>query len=112
MAMMFKTKGYRVGLAVVSSLIVAAVSPSHAQQKTDEKQLVGTPQVIKDLHWGEVLFYFYQDDYLQALTRLGAAQDFNRLTQHPVEAELLKGGLFLSLGQHEESGRIFKSQGT
>ncbi len=71
--------------------------------------MVGTPQVVRDLHWGDVLFYFYQGDYLQALTRLGAAQDFNRVSHHGVEAELLKGGLYLSLGQHEEAGRIFKA---
>ena len=64
---------------------------------------------MQDLHWGDVLFYFYQGDYLQSLTRLGAAQDFDRLTHHPVEAELLKGGLYLSLGEHEEAGRIFRA---
>jgi hypothetical protein len=106
---MFKSNAYRIKLAIASLLVVTMFSPGYAQQKAQEKQLVGTPQLVKDLHWGEVLFYFYQDDYLQALTRLGAAQDFDRLTHHPVEAELLKGGLFLSLGQHEESGRIFKS---
>lgn len=73
------------------------------------RPLVGTPQVVRDLHWGDVLFYFYQDDYLQALTRLGASQDFKRISNHGVEAELLKGGLYLSLGQHEEAGRIFKA---
>jgi hypothetical protein len=73
------------------------------------RPLIGTPQVVRDLHWGDVLFYFYQGDYLQALTRLGAAQDFNRVANHNVEAELLKGGLYLSLGQHEEAGRIFKA---
>ena len=70
---------------------------------------MGTPHIVKDLHWGDVLFHFYQGDYLQSLTRLGAAQDFNRIANHAVEAELLKGGLYLSLGQHEEAGRIFKA---
>lgn len=70
---------------------------------------MGSPQVVKDLHWGDVLFYFYQGDYLQSLTRLGASQEFNRVGSHAVEAELLKGGLYLSLGQHAEAGRIFKS---
>ena len=84
-------------------------APLLASEATPEKTLVGTPQVVKDLHWGDVLFYFYQDDYLQSLTRLGAAQDFNRVGNHALEAELLKGGLYLSLGQHEEAGRIFKS---
>jgi hypothetical protein len=110
MTRMFKSKPYRLGLAVLGALIVASSSaPSIAEEAADANTLVGTPQVVKDLHWGEVLFYFYQDEYLQALTRLGAAQDFNRVTHHPVEAELLKGGLYLSLGQHEEAGRIFKT---
>jgi hypothetical protein len=73
------------------------------------RPLVGTPQVVRDPHWGDVLFYFYQDDWLQALTRLGASEDFNRIPNHGTEAELLKGGLYLSLGQHEEAGRIFKA---
>jgi hypothetical protein len=90
------------GLLGCSGIAFAADVPT-------QTGLVGTPQVVKDLHWGEVLFYFYQGDYLQALTRLGAAQDFNRVANHPVEAELLKGGLYLSLGQHEEAGRIFKA---
>lgn len=101
-----------VRLALTISAVLAlpwVVAPSGASEQPQTKGLVGTPQPVKDLHWGEVLFYFYQDDFLQALTRLGAAQDFNRVTHHPVEAELLKGGLYLSLGQHEEAGRIFKT---
>ena len=74
-----------------------------------EKPLVGTPQPVKDLHWGEVLFYFYQDENLEALTHLGAAQQTNRLSHHETEAQLLKGGLYLSLGEHEEAGKIFKA---
>lgn len=80
-----------------------------AERSTASTPLIGTPQVVKDLHWGDVLFYFYQGEYLPALTRLGAAQEFDRLDHHQVEAELLKGGLYLSLGQHEEAGRIFKA---
>jgi hypothetical protein len=109
------SKQIRVALAIAAALAASWGTTSFAEEAAppapvaQEQTLVGTPQVVKDLHWGEVLFYFYQDDYLQALTRLGAAQEFNRLTHHPVEAELLKGGLYLSLGQHEEAGRIFKA---
>lgn len=80
-----------------------------AREKVAPPTVIGTPQPVRDLHWGEALFYFYQDDYLSALTRLDAAQQLNRVTRHPLEAELLKGGLYLSLGQHEEAGRIFKA---
>ncbi|HEY5754480.1 MAG TPA: tetratricopeptide repeat protein [Steroidobacter sp.] len=97
-------------LVVAVALALGVTSAIAKEKKPPEpRPLVGTPQVVRDLHWGDVLFYFYQDDYLQALTRLGAAQDFNRVSHHGVEAELLKGGLYLSLGQHEEAGRIFKA---
>ncbi len=89
--------------------LTAMPNASYAKEARVEKPLVGTPQVVKDLHWGDVLFYFYQGEYLPALTRLGASQDFDRLTHHTLEAELLKGGLYLSLGQHEQAGRIFKA---
>ncbi|MGH8175156.1 MAG: hypothetical protein ACREV5_02700 [Steroidobacter sp.] len=100
----------RVAAAAVSACVgLLSIAPASASEKQEDKALIGAPQVVKDLHWGDVLFYFYQGDYLQSLTRLGAAQEFNRLSQHTVEAELLKGGLYLSLGQHEEAGRIFKA---
>ena len=65
------------------------------------------PHEIKDLHYGDVLFYFYQDDYFAAITRLLAAQQLQRIPNTEGEAELLLGGLYLSLGEHVEAGRIF-----
>src|SRR5690349_14501530 len=83
-------------LVAVASALAFAAGPAGARGKPkEEPPLIGTPQVVQDMHWGDVLFYFYQGDYMQALTRLGASQDFNRLTHHTVEAELLKGGLYL-----------------
>ncbi len=67
------------------------------------------PQVVRDLYYGDVLFHFYQDDFFGSLTRLSAAQSLGKLNQQQAEAELLKGGLYLSLGQHVEAGRIFRS---
>jgi tetratricopeptide (TPR) repeat protein len=66
------------------------------------------PVKIADLSYGEILFYFYQDDYFAALTRLLAAQDLKRVPHHEADAELLKGGLYLSLGNHNEAGAIFE----
>ena len=64
---------------------------------------------VRDLHYGDVLFHFYQGDHLGALVRLQAARHFDRLEHHTTEARLLEGGLYLSLGQHEEAGRIFEA---
>ena len=67
------------------------------------------PQDVKDLHYGDVLFYFYQDDYFDSITRLLAARQLDRLPHTQGEAELLLGGLYLSLGEHEEAGKIFEA---
>jgi hypothetical protein len=67
------------------------------------------PQDVKDLHYGDVLFYFYQDDYFDSITRLLAARQLNRIPHTQGEAELLLGGLYLSLGEHVEAGRIFEA---
>jgi len=34
---------------------------------------------VKDLHYGDVLFYFYQDDFFDSITRLLAARQLERL---------------------------------
>ncbi|MEQ1581243.1 MAG: tetratricopeptide repeat protein [Steroidobacteraceae bacterium] len=82
---------------------------AHARDEAAPKGAFTAPQVVRDLFYGDVLFHFYQDDYFGSLTRLGASQVLGRLTQQHDEAELLQGALYLSLGQHAEAGRIFRS---
>ena len=82
---------------------------AHADGEDVPKGAFMAPQVVRDLYYGDVLFHFYQDDYFGSLTRLGASQVLGRLTQQRDEAELLQGALYLSLGQHAEAGRIFRS---
>ena len=71
--------------------------------RADERHAVADP------HFGEVLFYFFQEDYFSALTRLMAAQHLARVPHHAEEAELLRGGMLLSYGLHQEAGRIFQA---
>jgi len=66
------------------------------------------PTLIKDAHFGEVLFYFYQEDYFPAIVRLLAAQKQTQLENHIDESELLLGGLFLSYGHHLRAAEIFE----
>lgn len=68
----------------------------------------GESRVVKDPYFGEVLFHFYQQNYFSALGHLMAAQHFAQMPQHEQEAELLRGGMLLSYGQHVEAGRIFE----
>jgi tetratricopeptide (TPR) repeat protein len=69
---------------------------------------IENPGAVKDLHYGEVLFYFYQQDYFTAITRLLASRRLARMPNHRVDAELLLGGMDLSYGLHQEAGRIFQ----
>ena len=63
---------------------------------------------IRDLHYGDVLFYYYQNDDFEALTRLLAYDQWRRMPHHKDEAQLLIGGLYLSLGMHNEAGERFQ----
>jgi tetratricopeptide (TPR) repeat protein len=67
------------------------------------------PHEVQDLHYGDVLFYFFQDDYFDSITRLLASQQLDRIPHTHEEAELLLGGLYLSLGEHVEAGTIFQA---
>jgi len=66
------------------------------------------PIVVKDPQYGEVLFYFYQEDYFPAIVRLLAAQNQSQLGEHAEQAELLLGGMYLSYGHHLAAADIFE----
>jgi tetratricopeptide (TPR) repeat protein len=66
------------------------------------------PTVVKDAHYGEVLFYFYQEEYFPAIVHLLAAQKQTKLENHIDESELLLGGLYLSYGHHQRAAEIFE----
>jgi tetratricopeptide (TPR) repeat protein len=63
---------------------------------------------VKDPHFGEVLYHFYQQKYFSAITHLMAAQAGQHVKHHKDEAELLRGGMYLSYGLHREAGKIFQ----
>jgi len=83
-------------------LLVLLTPAAHAADAT------GDPMVVKDPQFGEVLFYFYQEDYFPAIVRLLAAKEQEQLTEHVEEAELLLGGMYLSYGHHLEAAEIFE----
>ena len=66
-------------------------------------------QTVKDLHYGDVLFHFYAGEEFEALTRLEAYEHWQRMPHHEQDAALLAGGLYLTLGMHNEAGKRFES---
>ena len=87
-------------VVVLCLLLAASVQPAEAANPD--------PIVVEDPHYGEVLFYFYQEDYFPAIVRLLAAQNQSQLSEHTEQAELLLGGMYLSYGHHLEAAEIFE----
>jgi hypothetical protein len=83
-----------------------AFSPAFAE-KPDVDKL--SPTVVRDLHFGDALFYYYQGKDFEAITRLMAYRDWGRMPHHDAEVNLLLGGLYLSLGLHNEAGERFET---
>jgi len=88
------------------AITVVASGPAAARRHDPEKLPVTR---IRDLHYGDVLFYLYQDDDFEAITRLTAYQHWNLIPHHEEEGQLLLGGLYLSLGMHNEAGERFQT---
>jgi len=86
-------------------LWLALLAPAQAVQAADDGR---EPIVVQDPHYGEVLFYFYQEDYFPAIVRVLAAKERQQFDDHADEAELLLGGMYLSYGHHLEAAEIFE----
>lgn len=97
---------------LVRRLIPLALGAFFAAFLTSGKSFAGDinsePTIVQDPHFGEVLYYFYQEDYFPAIVRLMAARDQDRLGNHRDEAELLLGGMYLSYGHHLRAAEIFE----
>jgi len=89
-------------LRLLLALLVLLAPAAYAAKNDEQAVVVENPQ------YGEVLFYFYQEDYFHAIVTLLAAQSQQQLGEHADDAELLLGGLYLSYGHHLEAAEIFK----
>ena len=94
----------RLPALLAAALLAVTAVPARAQEPLRD---LPPPMRLRDLDYGDVLFHFFQDDYFDALVRLEVSRDFARIPHHEAEAELLSGGLYLSLGLYAEAERIF-----
>lgn len=97
--------GACVCLAFVVALAIGAAGSVSAKEPPGAR--ASAKGLIKDPHYGDGLFYFYQSRYFTSVTGLMVSQHFDRVPLHKDEAEVLRGGLFLSYGLHREAGQIF-----
>jgi hypothetical protein len=91
---------------IAGALATAAVPVVADAARRDPQKLPLTH--VRDLHYGDVLFYFYEDQDFTAIQHLLAYQQWGRVPHHEAEAELLLAGLYLELGLHNEAGELFE----
>ena len=90
------------GSRLMGILLCASVCVATAQT-----HVPGAPQAIAAPHYGDTLFHFYQDRSFTAITGLMVSQHFGRIAPHDDEAEVLRGGMLLSYGLHDEAESVF-----
>jgi hypothetical protein len=95
--------GARLLACACAAALLACGAPALGAAAAD-----AAPQAVRDPHYGAVLFDFYLERYFPALTGLMASQQLGRVSHHEDDAEILRGGLFLSYGLHQEAARIFE----
>jgi lipopolysaccharide biosynthesis regulator YciM len=95
-------------LLLAALVALTAAAGAEARRHDPEKLSEGH---IRDLHFGDVLFlYFQQDDAhdFEALTRALAYLHWGRMPHHAEDAELIAGSLYLQEGMHNEAAEIFQ----
>jgi lipopolysaccharide biosynthesis regulator YciM len=93
-------------LATVLALLATGTGQArrHDPEKLPESR-------VHDLHYGDVLFLYFQNDDahdFEALTRLLAYEHWNLMPHDDPDAQLLAGSVYLSLGMHNVAGEIFE----
>ena len=96
---------------LVAALVAGLLAASGVHAADDPDKVPADPPLhpVMDPHYGDVLFEFYQGRYFPAITKLEASQVFNRMQHHADEAEILRGGLLLSYGLHQQAGEVFEA---
>jgi hypothetical protein len=89
------------------ALVVAVMASCALPALGADAAPVAANHEIKDPHYGDTLFHFFQSRYFTSVTTLMASQHFDRVARHADEAEILRGGMLLSYGMHREAGEIF-----
>ena len=81
-------------IAMAAGCIAALAAPAAASAAGPEKP----SHEIRDPHYGDTLFHFFQDHYFTSITSLMVSQKQERIEHHADEAEVLRGGMLLSYG--------------
>lgn len=82
---------------------VDAAAPALARANEQEASPSLPAVELRSLHYGDVLFHFFQSDYFNGIVRSTAFRDQGLLEAHRNDAELVLGGMYLAFGQYQQA---------
>ena len=83
---------------LIASLAISSFAVDQAERENNK---------VNDLHYGQALFHFYQEQYFSSITDLMVAKHRSPITSQDIDPELLLGGLYLYYGLHHNASSIF-----
>ena len=89
-------------LSVIAA--VACFSSMHAHAKKQKEY-----PVVQDLRYGQALYAYYQQDYIDALTQLLKAKKQGGIQGHGDDPIVMEGGFALSFGMEQYASSIFET---
>lgn len=90
-----------VTLRLITILLIVFLGASEAFAK---KKL----SAVEDMRYGVALYYYYQGDYLEALTELLIAKERGGIQGHGDNPEIMEGGFSLGFGLERHASDIFE----
>ncbi len=90
-------------LCLAACVALASESVLASPERMQPIRPGAVPMVVKDLFYGDVLYEFYQEHPLDALTRILAYERAGRMDAQRKDADLMEAALWLQLGMHAEA---------
>ena len=81
---------------------------SEANKSDEVSTRIDQPHPVKELAYGELLFDYYQQNYMTSITKILVQRDRQKFEYHQSHIDLLQGSLYVSFGLVDEAETIFK----
>lgn len=81
---------------------------SEANKSDEVSTRIDQPHPVKELAYGELLFDYYQQNYMTSITKILVQRDRQKFEHHQSHIDLLQGSLYVSFGLVDEAETIFK----
>lgn len=94
-----------VTLRILALLFVVSLCSTNVLAKNKKEKKLAS---VEDMRYGVALYYYYQGDYMAALTELLIAKERGGIKGHGDNPEIMEGGFSLGFGLERHASEIFE----